>query len=348
MSDLRTRLREIDRLEAPSEWESIALRPQTTSHVEERVERRSGASRLLVVLMAFLVFAGGGTLLWKVSRSAPAGAPPPTIGSSPSGILADVTGLRRPAGLPIALEYPDGWNVHTFRHPSHGPGQGYTLSMGARISNPMPPGYEDQLWLGYVVVTISAPQVEFGYRLDTPDTPRPLSMSNAQSVPGDQDARVLEAVVAGYPITIEVTSGPTASAQDRGLAGLIVATIRPSHAGSYLVRGISQMGEGPFSPDQYAMQNQWQDIVDHTLVQVWAGAHGIDGPHAGHGLVIVRVNAPWPNPTKHDSTWTNYEAPPGIGSLRITSTDGTRFILKSHGGPTFEFDRRTGVFRLVR
>src|SRR5438094_293937 len=42
------------------------------------------------------------------------------------------------------------------------------------------------------------------------------------------------------------------------------------------VTGIIDTGQGPFSPDEFNMQNEWQDISNGALIQVWAGSYSQD------------------------------------------------------------------------
>jgi hypothetical protein len=96
MGELKERLRKADELRMPDVW-SEARRRAASGDLHELTlqEGPSDARRALAALVAFAIFAAGGTLLWRATRS----APPEVRGPSPS-----------PEPATDALgELPSGW-----------------------------------------------------------------------------------------------------------------------------------------------------------------------------------------------------------------------------------------------
>jgi hypothetical protein len=96
MGDLKERLRKADELRMPDVWSEARRRFASGELREGRLrEGPSDARRAVAALVAFAVFAAGGTLLWRASRS----APPEVKGPTPS---------PEPA-VDVLAELPRGW-----------------------------------------------------------------------------------------------------------------------------------------------------------------------------------------------------------------------------------------------
>jgi hypothetical protein len=100
-------------------------------------------------------------------------------------------------------------------------------------------------------------------------------------------------------------------------------------------QGLFDHAVAPVPPGEYLFQNQWQWDLDGHHVQVFAGQIGRNSPEAGRGVI-------WALETSFDLTPLSaggfFKAPPGTGSLRIVSYDGTILQLISDGGQSFQFD----------
>jgi hypothetical protein len=147
-----------------------------------------------------------------------------TGGASLSGTYTD------PMGIPITFTYPSTWFARSVSASTDG------LSEGAAISNveegvpstdpgPMPDASPP---LDFVRVTIFTAYGRTGPIV--PDSALPLSMDNAKPLPGIANIRMIDAQVAGVPLVIEVSAGPSASQADLAAADAIVASIRPTDA----------------------------------------------------------------------------------------------------------------------
>jgi hypothetical protein len=76
----------------------------------------------------------------------------------------------------------------------------------------------------YVRVTI----FKSDRQVATQDSELPLSMDNSKPAPGPENLRDLDAQVAGVPLMIVVSAGPSASEADLAAADAIVGSIRPA------------------------------------------------------------------------------------------------------------------------
>jgi hypothetical protein len=244
MSDLRRRLEEIDGLDMPDGWEDIRRR-QARADLPIGLDRpkRASAPKVGVALLAFAVFVAAGALLWTGFHA----------GSSPAGgaeSAPPTTGLDtyvNPMGIPITVDYPDAWYAQSVSQDTNldpaAPGSpqiGLVISNvaeampspGAVTPSPGPLPEDPNVPNDFVTVTILFDD-GMGRKLPVrPDSPLPLSMSDAAVVPGPANIRVLEATVAGDPLTIRVQSGPAASRADLAKADEIVGSIRPFASGT--------------------------------------------------------------------------------------------------------------------
>lgn len=121
------------------------------------------------------------------------------------------------------------------------------------------------------------------------------------------------------------------------------SSFTPGPEDQYLLTGIIDGGQGPFSPDAFNMANGWQEIVDGTLIQVWAGSYG---SKPDQGVVLVRHIADWQSPTERGNlTSSSYDAPAEAGALRIVDWSGTVLTITSSSGATYLFDATQGELR---
>ena len=142
-----------------------------------------------------------------------------------------------PMGIPITFSYPSDWYADSVSQPAQA---GSGLVIGAVISNvptampsqdpsapsPGPLPSDPNLPSDFVTITILGGTQQTSPAL--PDTPLPLSMRDAQPVPGVSNIRVLPARLGGMNVEIQVVAGPSASAADIATADAIVASIRMS------------------------------------------------------------------------------------------------------------------------
>jgi hypothetical protein len=125
---------------------------------------------------------------------------------------------------------------------------------------------------------------------------------------------------------------------------LAESSFSPGPGDEFTETGIVDTGQGPFSPDDFNMQNEWQDVSNGKLTQVWAGAYSQD---SDQGVVLVRQLDNWPNPSADDETRKTYDAPGGAGSLQILSVDGVIMTMQAASGDEYSFDRLQGTFELI-
>src|SRR6266511_311708 len=166
--------------------------------------------------------------------------------------------------------------------------------------------------------------------------------SAGPTLPPDKEARLQE----GIP-----SIDPSAYASEKAAYLGSSPSPAPSEDASpgpddqYVPIGIIDSGEGPFSPDKFTMQNQWQGVISDTLYDVYAGAYTSD-PSQGVALV-ARLDG-WPSPSPGTSSSDLYPAPSGAGSLEIVGVNGTEHLtMDSASGSEFDFDVVTGAFQIV-
>lgn len=108
--------------------------------------------------------------------------------------------------------------------------------------------------------------------------------------------------------------------------------------------GISNVGQGPFSPAVFTMRNSWQGPVGKDWMFAYAGAK----PNAGHAselgsiaLYTQTVNAYGGFDFHPVGT---FSAPTGTTPLTIVSVKGTLLQLHSDTGQTLTFNLQTHQF----
>jgi hypothetical protein len=103
--------------------------------------------------------------------------------------------------------------------------------------------------------------------------------------------------------------------------------------------GIVDVGP-PLPPEQYLIQNGWQQLVDDHLVQAFAGALGAD---SSQGVVVVVTRA-WdlqtmqPDLVDEEVSIETFPSPLRLGSLRVVSAEGSVLGLVSDQGIVLAFD----------
>jgi hypothetical protein len=100
----------------------------------------------------------------------------------------------------------------------------------------------------------------------------------------------------------------------------------------------SEAHESYWSPTQYRVEDQWQDVDGDVLLRVFAGAYGSAGLEPDTGVIVV-ASVNW---TTGEFLWTKeVAAPVGTASLHIMSADGHHLTLETDKGETFTFDADT-------
>jgi len=242
MSERVKALERIDELTPSELWTDIERR-SPGPEPQPPVPR---SRRLVVAAVAFAIaIAGIGIPIVVITRAhdTPVGTPSGTATQTPSGTSSSAPPVRSSVErLGITLEYPSEWYEGLVSQPAtldpnadEGEQFGVVLSNApeampsvdplAASPGPLPNG--PNLPSDFVTVTVLAVEPELPIRPYVPDTPLPLSMSDAKVVPGDDNIRILRAWVAGRGMTITVQGGPEASASDLALGDAIVASIRP-------------------------------------------------------------------------------------------------------------------------
>lgn len=91
-------------------------------------------------------------------------------------------------------------------------------------------------------------------------------------------------------------------------------------------RGISDWLQPPFSTQDVAVTNQWNDQVDGVWLTAYAGALGQD-PEQG---VIIAVDA--------QGNYTRYLLGAGSGAAQFAAAEGALVTVETTGGATFTLD----------
>lgn len=108
--------------------------------------------------------------------------------------------------------------------------------------------------------------------------------------------------------------------------------------------GIRQDPNPPGPSAYFLVQNAWQDYINGSLVQVFAGVN-VDDPSGGvivppgQGTLLV-------NPIRSHGTipsW-SYKTPTRSGPARITAANGTLLTVTTTGGDQFLFDVMLGQY----
>jgi hypothetical protein len=224
----------LDELTPTDLWSDIEHR-RTGPEPEPPVSR---SRRITVICVAFAIAAVAIVLPVVAITRARDAQDPNQFGTTGRRGVAE-----SPMGIPIALTYPTDWFAENVVQPaSLDPQTDAGTMFGLIISNareamPAPSdshGDDDagplpddpDLPPSFVSVTILATEPYPGN--DGPDSSLPLSLHDAEVVPGDGNIRILEAQVAGVPFTITVRGGPLASDSDLALADAIVSSIQPA------------------------------------------------------------------------------------------------------------------------
>lgn len=101
--------------------------------------------------------------------------------------------------------------------------------------------------------------------------------------------------------------------------------------------GIAESSQAPYSSIEFKCTNRWAGHLGNLLVIVYAGAAGRETKDPGRGLLMVD--------TYSDVTPGGaYEAPPSVGSLRITGFTENLLTAEATTGETFYFDAETREF----
>ena len=91
-------------------------------------------------------------------------------------------------------------------------------------------------------------------------------------------------------------------------------------------RGISDWLQPPFSTQDVAVTNQWNDQSDGAWLSAYAGALGQD-PTRGVVIAVDRAGA-----------YFRFELPAGSGAARFTVADGLSVTVETAGGQTYTLD----------
>ncbi|NMB69433.1 MAG: hypothetical protein GYA20_11805 [Chloroflexi bacterium] len=91
-------------------------------------------------------------------------------------------------------------------------------------------------------------------------------------------------------------------------------------------RGISDWLQPPFSTQDVAVTNQWNDQLDGAWLSAYAGALGQDSTR---GVVIAVDGA---------GAYYRFELPAGSGAARFTAADGLSVTVETAGGQTYLLD----------
>lgn len=154
------------------------------------------------------------------------------MSSGPETDQAELATYTNPMGIQISLDYPVEWygqSVSQTVDPKPEAGVG-AKQVGVVVSNtaeampapnvatpsPGPLPENPSLPMDYVTVTVLAVEGQMGDA--AADLSLPLSMDDAQVVPGVLNMRILEATVAGTRLTIALSAGPQATSSDIALA----------------------------------------------------------------------------------------------------------------------------------
>jgi hypothetical protein len=103
--------------------------------------------------------------------------------------------------------------------------------------------------------------------------------------------------------------------------------------------GIVDVGP-PLPPEQYLIQNGWQQLVDDHLVQAFAGALAGD-PSQGVVVVVTRawdLQTMQPDLVDEEVSVETFPSPLRLGSLRVVSAQGSVLGLVSDQGIVLAFD----------
>ncbi len=244
MRELKARLQGLDAAQVPDLWPDAQ---QRTPRAQPEPPPRLGgthARRAVAILLTTLVVLGA--VLYGLSG----------LGSSTSGPATNPTASNlesyvNPMGIPIALDYPSDWYAQSVSQDSN-PNASATgrQQVGVVISNiaeAMPSPHAAAPSPGPLPENPNLPQnyvsLSILYLVDPcgstggcrpgllrPNSPLPLSMSDAKVAPGLANLAILEATVAMHNLTITLQAGPEASSSDLARADAIVASIRPTEA----------------------------------------------------------------------------------------------------------------------
>jgi hypothetical protein len=265
MNELNERMRGVDQVPFRDDWDKVQQRAGATEPMRDPGGRN--VMRAVAILVATLVVLGA--TLYGLSG----------LGSSTSGPAASPAGSElasyvNPMGIPITVDYPSDWYAQSVSQDSNpDPSKTGRPQIGLVVSNapeampspgddspsPGPLPDDPDLPSTFVTVTIIHVADPCGTSGDpchpgllTPNSPPPLSMSDAQVAPGPANIRILEATVAMHHLTISVHAGPEASTSDLAAADAIVASIRPTNAETASPTGSQEPSESATDKQVFA------------------------------------------------------------------------------------------------
>jgi hypothetical protein len=327
MSELNERMRGVDHVPFQDDWDAVERRAASPRQMPDPAGGRG--VRVVAVLAATFVVVGAA--LYGLSGL---GSSTDYFDTGPAS--SDMASYVNPMDIPITVDYPSDWYAQSVSQDSNPdpsvtgrPQIGLVVSNAPQAmpspgddSSPGPLPDDPDLPSTFVTVTIIHVADPCGTSGDpchpgllTPNSPLPLSMSDAQIVPGDANIAILEATVSMHHLTITLRAGPEASAADLARADAIVASIRPStddgpetssYAAEDFVDGSAPLGdelaaalglskEGPYestdgtytgscryfveveeSGEGYCLQDVAGDPVDLAAIAAGLRGHRID------------------------------------------------------------------------
>ncbi len=224
---MREHMKALDELEMGDLWERVQRR-EPSSQGPEPPPRSRLAHPMALLIVSIVVIGLVLYGLWGLDGN---GAQPMTGPTEPLSMSMD------PAKIPISVRYPADWHAAVGSTSPMLTGVndwiGLVISNEARaVPTAHPanrPAYfrvHPDLPPTYVTVQILRRDVPALHGPPVPETPLPLSMTNATATSGRKNFRYLTAQIDGTPVFISIEAGPDASAADLARANQIVASIQ--------------------------------------------------------------------------------------------------------------------------